>query len=94
MTEHVHMDVKVNCQPTEMGIRLDIHSRTFNLTLEFDPHEDPLWMQSVLVSAPEFIIHSLSKITADDSPFSAREWWEDGMERLGQVRAEHVEVDQ
>jgi|SRR5215510_6373429 len=87
-----HLDVRVDCRPSEMGIQIYIHSESFNMMLELDPYADPLMMQSMLASAPQFIVHALQKIVADDSPYSAQEWWDDGMDRLGQVVATHVDV--
>jgi hypothetical protein len=89
--EPFHLDVRVNTMPTEMGLRLDVHSQTCNVMIEIDLDADPILAQSILASLPEFLLHAVERLVADDSPTSAREWWMDGMERLGRVRAEHLE---
>lgn len=86
-----HIDVKVNCEPTEMGIRISILSPTFNMILEFDPREDPVMMQSILASVPQFVIHAVDRMISEDSPATAEDWWNDGLERVAGIRAERIQ---
>lgn len=88
--QNTHVDIAVNVFPTEMGLCIDTHTPQCNVRIEFDTEIDPIKVQSILQCLPQFIVHAMSKVTAPDSPTTAQEWWDDGVERLGAVVAVKV----
>jgi hypothetical protein len=55
------MAMAVKSGPTEMGFRVDLHSKTVNVMVEVDLEGDPEWMMVVLKMLPEIFEQQLLK---------------------------------